>query len=253
MEMRQKRVFAVLNYSGVYAYCRDALRFSEAQAYYFKSVAEKAEEIPQIQEAVVQGELTLSQARRIVPVVTPENLGSWIEKAQSLSQKDLEREVKAVNPRAHIRESLKPITKELSELRVPVDTETEDALTVLSDILAQKFQRPVSRAEIVAFALKQCRERLDPEKKALRAKVISSGKPLPAPGRRPVRISVRHEVVRRHGNQCSFVGSDGRRCSQKRWLALHHKREVAHGGLNTAENLQPLCHAHHALVHQRRL
>ena len=87
-------------------------------------------------------------------------------------------------------------------------------------------------------------------KRALRAKP-SSGKPLPPPkpGRRPVPVSVRHALVRRHGKQCSYVGADGKRCELGRWLQWHHVREVMHGGLNTAENLRPLCSSHHALAH----
>jgi hypothetical protein len=59
IEMRKERVFAELNYSGVFDYCERALRLSRAQAYYFKSVAEKSESVPELKEAVVQGEITL--------------------------------------------------------------------------------------------------------------------------------------------------------------------------------------------------
>ena len=70
IEMRRREVFATLNYSGIFEYCVNRLNLSRAQAYYFKTVAEKSEEVPEIKQAVVQGELTLSQARRIVPVVS---------------------------------------------------------------------------------------------------------------------------------------------------------------------------------------
>ena len=90
MEMKEQRVFITLGFTGIYSYCVHALRFSEAQSYYFKKVAEKSEEVPELKTAIEKGELSLSEARRIAPVVTHDNLEGWIEKAHTLSQKELE-------------------------------------------------------------------------------------------------------------------------------------------------------------------
>src|SRR6185437_8741939 len=121
IEMRRQKLFAVLNYSGIFDYCERRLNLSRAQAYYFKTVAEKSEEVPEIKQAVETGELTLSQARRIVPVITKENHREWVEKAKALPQKKLEREITTVNSKAHVNEKLRPVAKELSELKVAVD------------------------------------------------------------------------------------------------------------------------------------
>jgi len=248
IEMRRKRAFAALNYTGIFDYCERGLKFSRANAYYFKTVAEKAEEVPAIRAAIAQGELTLSQARRIVPVVTAENHQQWIQMAKALPQTELERAVTEVNPKAHLREKIRPVAKGLSELRVPVDLETERNLTALKDLLSQKLRRPATLADVVAWMARDCRERLDPEKRAQRR--ISSGKAsTPKPGRHAVPAAVTHEVVLKQGWQCAYVGADGRRCEQKRWLHKHHVQEVAGGGLNTPTNLQLLCSAHHRLAH----
>lgn len=45
------------------------------QAGYFHRVAKKPVEVPQLQQAIEQGELTVSQARRVERVATPENAG----------------------------------------------------------------------------------------------------------------------------------------------------------------------------------
>ena len=85
-EMRAHDCFLELGYRGVFEYCEGELKFSRAQSYYFKSVVEKAETVPELREAIVQGEITFSQARRIAPVITPENKSEWIEKAIRLPQ-----------------------------------------------------------------------------------------------------------------------------------------------------------------------
>lgn len=249
MDMKKEKVFASLNYSGIFEYCEKALKLSRAQAYYFKSVAEKAVDIPEIKDAVVQGELTLSQARRIAPVLTQENKEAWFEKAKLLPQKELEKEVTAVNPKAHPREKIKPVAKELSELKVTIDTKTEENLKVLKDILSQKKGKSVSLAEVIAWATEVTREKHDPIKKAERARPISLRKSPAQPGRKPVPVSLKHEVVKRDGTQCTFVSPDGRRCGQTRWLQHHHVQEVQNGGLNTLENLRTLCSAHHRFIH----
>ena len=174
-DMGRQKVFAVLNYSGIFDYCERKLGLSRAQAYYFKTVAEKSEEVPEIKAAVVQGELTLSQARRIVAVVTKKNHQEWIDKAKKLPQTELEREVTAQNPKAHIRERIRPVGKEVSELKVPVDPRTEQNLTALKDLLSQKTKRPATLAEVVAWAAEVCRDKFDPVRQAERSRSISSG------------------------------------------------------------------------------
>jgi hypothetical protein len=223
-EMRRRKLFAVLNYSGIFDYCEKRLNLSRAQAYYFKTVAEKSEEIPEIKQAIVQGELTLSQARRIIPVVTRENHKEWLAKAKSLPQKELEREVTAMNPKAHVQEKLRPVAKELSELKVPVDPKTEENLATLQEILSQKLGKPANLAQVIAWAVEVTRTKFDPVKRAERSRNISSRKSevAPKPGRQPVRASTKHPVVLRDGARCVFVSADGRRCEQKRWLQLHH-------------------------------
>jgi HNH endonuclease len=252
IEMRRLKLFAVLNYSGIFDYGERRLRLSRAQAYYFKTVAEKSEEVPQIKEAVVQGELTLSEARRIVPVITKENHAEWIGKAKALGQRELEREVTAVNPKAHPpKEKLRPVAKDLSELKVPVDAKTEENLAALKEILSQKLGKAATLTEVIAWAAEVTRTKFDPVKRAGRSRKISSRKSqvMPTPGRKPVRASVKHPVVLRDDMRCTHVSEDGRRCEQKRWLQLHHQIEVRHGGRNTVENLRLLCFAHHALIH----
>ena len=250
MEMRRQRVFAELNYSGIFEYCEKALNLSRAQAYYFKTVAEKAEEVPRIKAAIVQGELTLSQARRITSVVTNENQEVWIDRARTLSQKDLEKEVAFVNPKARIHENIKPIAKEMSQLKVAVNEQTEKNLNVLKEVLSQKLGKPATLGDVIAWAAEVTREKFDPLRKAERA--VSWGKTAPVvtqKGRAPVPALTKHQLNLRDRAQCTFIGSNGRRCEQRRWIDVHHTIPVARGGLNNIENLTLRCKAHHAFAH----
>jgi len=252
MEMQRNRAFAELNYANIFDYCERALHLSRAQAYYFKTVAEKSVVVPQLKEAIDQGALTLSEARRIVPVITPENSEQWIDKAKALSQIQLEREVSEVNPKKHVKERVRPLAKEISELRVTIDSKTEENLTALKDLLSQKRRKAATLSEVICWAAEIAREKVDPERRAERVKnrKVSSGKAVPQAGRHPIAAVVKNEVLQERGRQCSFVSEDGRRCAQRRWLQFHHVIPVAAGGLNVPSNLRILCTQHHAAIHR---
>jgi hypothetical protein len=67
-------------------------------------------------------------------------------------------------------------------------------------------------------------------------------------GRRHVPNEVRRQVVQRDGGCCTFVGTDGQRCSSRAFLQLHHETAFARGGGETVDNLRLLCAAHNRLL-----
>ena len=259
MEMQSRRLFGELGCTGIFNYCLRYLKFCESQANYYKRIAEVSAKVPELKAAVVQGELSISKARRIASVITPANQQEWIQNAKTMKQKELEKAVSIVNPQAHPIERIKPVARNLFELRVAVDDETDKNLEILKDLLSQKLRRPATLADVIAWAAKETREKHDPEKKAERSqkRVFSGnsatiGKNAPAkPGRQPIRARIKHEVVLRFGRRCAFRLPDGKLCGQKRWTDLHHLVPLSHGGLNEARNLKFLCSAHHRITHDR--
>jgi hypothetical protein len=228
---------------------------SEAQAFYFKSVAEASMKAPQLKEAVQSGELSLSLARRIAPVITQENQAHWIDLAKNLPQKTLERDVQASNPNAvKPKEKLKTVDKKLSHLSVLVSQDTDSDLKNLQNLLSQKTGRAATLKDVIEWAVKTTKEKYSPEEKAKRnekrKKVTQKVNPVSSSGRTPIPSSVKHEVVKREAFQCNFTSPLGVRCQTKRWLNFHHKQEVANGGKNTSENLTFLCTSHHKFIHK---
>ncbi len=66
------------------------------------------------------------------------------------------------------------------------------------------------------------------------------------PGTRYVPAAARREVWERDGERCAFVSEAGHRCTETRWLELHHAWPHARGGAAVAANLQLMCRAHNA-------
>jgi hypothetical protein len=255
IEMKTSGAILALGYSGVYDYCHRGLSLTEAQAFYFKSVSEASIRAPKLKEAVTSGELSLSLARRIAPVITQENQTHWIDMAKNLPQKELEREVCAANPNStKPKEKIKPVDKKLSHLSVLIDLDTENELKNLQDILSQKLGRTATLKDVIEWAVKTTKEKYSPEEKAKRSEKrkaamikVEADSSL---GRTPIPRAVKNEVIRREAFQCNFTSPQGVRCQTKRWLSLHHRQEVAHGGKNTPENLTFLCSSHHRWHHK---
>ncbi|MCX6130065.1 MAG: HNH endonuclease signature motif containing protein, partial [Proteobacteria bacterium] len=51
-------------------------------------------------------------------------------------------------------------------------------------------------------------------------------------------------ILKKADNRCMFIGTNGRRCSQTRFLEIDHIRPLARGGLTRLDNLQVLCKSH---------
>jgi HNH endonuclease len=259
-EMKAQNAFLTLGFTGIYTYCVHRLKLSEAQSYYFKSVAEKSESVPELKTAIQEGKLSLSKARRIVPVVTPENLATWIEKSHQLTQKELEREVTWTQSSSTLNLEIEPLQKKLT-LKIDVDVTTQQTLQRLKELLAQKRQRPVSLSDVIEWLAQEMVKREDPVKKAERVlKKQSTSKPNPTPihsssrkTRQPIPAAIQNIKWQESQGQCEAVGTLGFRCREKQWLEMHHRVPVSQGGMNSVQNLILLCRKHHRQQHQASL
>jgi hypothetical protein len=174
----------------------------------------------------------------------------------------LEREVTQINPKARVIEKLKPVASKVSELKVGITTETKVHLKRLQEIYSQKKQRFVSLAEVIALMAESVLEKEAPEKKLERAEKRKSGSVPTVSSRKlsenkmlsqkhvPVPKKIKLQKLKSAQNQCTYIGTDGRRCPQRLWLELHHKKPVSIGGGNEKENLVYLCSSHHRNLHQ---
>lgn len=238
--MQRENAFVRLGYQGIYSYCKEALNLSEAQSYYFRRVVEASLVVPTFEKAVTSGQLSLSQARRIVPVVTRENPEEWIEKAKVLPQRELEKEVARVNPDAKPIERMRQTSENQVTLTVTVSPKVAAMLRRLQDLEAQRTKKAATLGETLGTVAEEYLERHDPVRKAERAKPLP--KSFPQESTRAIPAAIKHAVVRRDQGKCV-------RCGSSRWLEIHHKKALSKGGLTTPDNLITLCGAHHKLAH----
>ncbi|MGH2396429.1 MAG: HNH endonuclease [bacterium] len=65
-----------------------------------------------------------------------------------------------------------------------------------------------------------------------------------ASGSRHIPAEVKRAVWLRDGGRCTFVGLNGRRCTEEGFLEFHHVTPYAAGGPATGDNIQLRCRAH---------
>ena len=205
-------------------------------------MARKSKEVPELKSLVTEGKIHLSNARKIVSVLTADNKGDWLLKAQTLPQRQLEREITRVQPKDLPKERVRPLQEDRLELRVTISSELEGMLTRIKDLLSQKRQKPSSLEEVLLEVASHYLKRHDPIEKAKRALGVR-----PAQENSPTHA--KHTLALRDQGQCTFRYPDGKRCSERRWLDRHHLKSISEGGQNTIENLTTLCRAHHRYLH----
>ena len=67
---------------------------------------------------------------------------------------------------------------------------------------------------------------------------------------RHVPAAVRRTVHARDSGQCTYRDAQGRRCSARVWLQLHHRHPYGYGGDHSVDNVAVLCHAHNRYLEE---
>jgi hypothetical protein len=264
-DIGERKLFIDWGYSSLFDYCRQALMLSEAQAYNFVAVSRRCLEVPALQQAIQSEQINLSRAKRILPVIDVSNAAQWIEKAATMDQRQLEREIAAENPILVERPSLKPASAERFTLHTCVSEEVHGDIEAVLAILSRGSK--VSLEEALGLAFKVLLDKIDPLRKGTRNKkvkpvaqnevAVQEAAPVPAPSRhnskRYLPAGLKREIYRRDGNQCRHLNPDKTRCGQRTFLEIHHIQPLSEGGATTLENLITVCSGHHSHLHRNKL
>ncbi len=170
-QVEQHRVFLARGQSSLFPYVVKELGLSESVAYNLISVARKSREVPELKAEIQKGAITLSNARKIVPVLNRENKAEWLIKASTLSQRQLEREVVRVRPQLATPERAMYVTPSRVKLEVGLSEKDMLKLRRVQDLFCQSRQRAVTLEDVLVALTDEFLVRHDPLEKAKRQKV----------------------------------------------------------------------------------
>lgn len=244
--------------TSLHNYCVKILMLADDEACSLIAIARKSVEIPEVKTLIHEGKISISNARRIVPHLTQENKDTWLEKAQTLSQYELRKEIVKIKPETATPECIRPVAENLAVLTIHISDPTHALWREASDVMARKGKAPKSQDELLALAMNALLEKEDPLRKAQRvverktapATVARKTASLPSPHRRPLSAGTKHQITLRDGRQCRFRDPSGKRCENRRYLNVHHVLPLSRGGTDAPENLVTLCAAHHRYIHR---
>lgn len=256
-EIDEVKLFKKLEHSSLFQYAVKELGLAESIAYCYISVARKIKECPQLAKSIESRELSVSKASRIVRALTSENQAELIAFAAEHTSREIDFEVARRNPQAAGREMIKPISGQKIELRIYVSHEELEVIQRAQSLLSSKVNAPASLSQSLVASSAEFVEKHDPVKKAERAMkrkaretANSDRSEFESQGRQPLKAGEKHSVYFNDRGRCTHIGKDGKRCTNDRWLQIHHIKPVSEGGGNHPSNLTTLCWFHHDLIHQ---
>jgi hypothetical protein len=236
IEVDRRRLYLAEGYSSLFAYCTEALNYSEHGAFNRIEVARAAARWPQLLACLEDGSLHLSGARLLAPHLTPEN----VEQALADARHKSKREIEEMAARLAQRTMLIAVDTEHYRLHLTISRQTRDTLRQVQALIAHQVP-DANAAVIFEQALSVLLEKLQQQRFAdtPRPRVT-----VPGPTRsRHIPAAVRRRVWRRDAGQCAFVGRQGR-CGERTMLEFHHVVPYAAGGGATDDNLELRCRAH---------
>jgi hypothetical protein len=162
-----KRVYAVKGFGSLFEYAV-SLGLSESNAYTYCSIARKSKAIPELKVEIEQGRLSVSKAKRILPVITPENQAEWIERAETLPKAELEKAVVRENPQLQKRETIRRLQPERLSVSFSVSDELMKKMKRVQDVLSSERRRAMNLEDSLEELVEAFLERRDPVRRAER-------------------------------------------------------------------------------------
>ncbi len=167
--IEEARVHLEMGYPSLFEYATKELKLSEGNAYAFTRISRKAKEVPQLKEEIKSGAITVSNAKQILPVLTVTNQNEWIEKAKSLSKRELEREVVRENPESARKEFVRVVQANRVSIKIEISDTCLEKLKRAQTLLSSHRRKNATIEETFEQSLDLFLDKKDPLKKAFRA------------------------------------------------------------------------------------
>jgi hypothetical protein len=125
-EAQARELYLAQACSSMFAYCVERLHLSEGATYKLLKVARAARQYPVLLEMLAKGELHLSGAALIVPLLTPENHLELLARAKHRSKRAIEVLVAELQPRPDAAATVRKLPSLSKSPHAPADATLED-------------------------------------------------------------------------------------------------------------------------------
>ncbi|MDZ4676658.1 MAG: HNH endonuclease signature motif containing protein [Oligoflexia bacterium] len=279
-EIERRRAFAEEAYPSLIEFCVGELKYSRGAAYRRINAMRLLKDHPELEDKLANGIFELSalasaqsyfyaEAKESQPLshnAKCEILGVLETKSTIEAQIYLNQ----LSPRPLMKERIKQITEDISEMRLPMPKRVKDKIDRFKDLLSYKNNN-LKTIDVIEEALDRAISQLEKQERKLnnqlekqdqmlnnqcepQSKILEQKKcPLADTVRstQAVLRSTRRQVFHRDANRCSYIyPTTMKRCASRSRLEVDHIAPRALGGSNDLSNLRLLCRVHniHAAV-----
>jgi hypothetical protein len=245
LELDRRKLFLSLGFGSLFDYVVKELKYSESSAYRRIQAMRLLRDLPQVEEKLAEGSLTLTAASQLQSLFKKEDIADdikleLVKEAENKSSRDVERQIlQFQGATSQPQEKIKQVSAEMVELKLTIPTELKDKL----DQLRLQFSHVNPEMSYIALLEHLCDKALPkvkPQSSATAApevKVEPQGRHIPA--------AMKREVWERDDGCCSYKDANtGKRCGSKFQLQYDHIEPYALGGRTELENLRILCAQH---------
>ena len=277
-EFDRRRLYAPAGCSSLFVWLTERLRLSNASAFRRVTAARLHARMPMVAAYLRDGRISLTKLGFLRDVLTEDNCGALLDQASTLSEKQVEELAAARGTvRPPPRDTIRPLAARLATplpaapsaepdlftpRPAPLDAPQPElppppvrhhiAMTVGPEFMVRlgEVRAALSHShpnatletlfdECMTVTLAAHRRRVEAQTDRPRPRAAK-----PKPGSRHIPNPVRRQVWKRDGRRCTFVSSDGVRCSATGDLQLHHDHAYARGGPATEANVRVTCRMH---------
>jgi hypothetical protein len=227
-EIDKRKLYADYKYGSLFEYCIRELGYSEASAHRRIVAARTLALIPEIEEKIENGDLTLTNISLVNQFIKDhEERVEALKEVEGLTKKECEKKLFEITGKEEIpKEKKKRISNDKVQVSVVLSDETLAEIEKLRGLLAKEL----SMDELILFMTKQVIKSVEKDK----FKQTTPRRSLsPAKVGRVVSAQVKRDVYKRD-KTCSNCGSTHR-------LNFDHRVPYARGGTNDSENIRLLC------------
>lgn len=241
-EVDRRKLYLEEGCASMYVYATEVLRLSESAAYRRIAAARAVRRHPVILEHIQTGALTLSAVSVLAPHLDGDDAAEVIDGARFRSKRQIRQMLADRRPLPSLPLRIQPLGDGRVSLELTVSEAFRAKLEEAQDLMRHQIPDgdvPAVLERGLDVLLTRLRKQRFAEVENPRAQKRTTVRPS-----RYIPAAVRREVFERDGAQCTFVSKDGRRCTERGFVQLHHINAYARGGASTAENLRVLCAAH---------
>ena len=239
-ELHEGRLYAELGYSSLFEYCTRELKYSSDQACRRIAAAKLLRTLPIMSKSVEAGDLTVTHLSKAQTLFNKVELSQnekvdILKRMENTSNFEAEKIICEINPKKTMNEKVRPVEKNVNELKVFID---DELLLKLKQIKDQTNHENLN--ETILFLCNDYLKKQEKVKTTVDKEAVGKNS-------RYIPTAVKQKIKIRSNQRCEFVSKNGVRCSSCFKLEYAHIVPYSRGGLNTANNLMLLCKAHNQL------